>query len=154
METMARRKLAPLDEEQELTLYAHAIDMLEAAGFEHYEISNFARPNRRCRHNQVYWANEAYFGFGMGAARYVNGRRELNTRDLQTYMKRVLAGEAATFQSETLEPEGRAARDLGLAIAPLRWDRSAAFPSPDGVRARCPRGAGAGQARGAWIACG
>ena len=56
-----------LEEEQELALYSHAIDVLEEAGFEHYEISNFALPGRRCRHNQVYWANEAYFGFGMGA---------------------------------------------------------------------------------------
>ena len=62
--------------------------MLEAAGFEHYEISNFARPGQRRRHNEVYWANEAYFGFGMGAARYVKGRRELNTRDLNAYIRR------------------------------------------------------------------
>jgi oxygen-independent coproporphyrinogen-3 oxidase len=109
-------QLHPLDEEQELTLYAFGIDRLEAAGFEHYEISNFARPNHRCRHNQVYWANEAYFGFGMGAARYVNGWRELNIRDLQTYLKRVLAGESATFQSETLEPKERARETLALQL--------------------------------------
>src|SRR5262249_21685159 len=88
-----RGEVCPLDEEKELALYAYGIDTLEAAGFEHYEISSLARPGRRCRHNQVYWANEAYFGFGMGAARYIEGRRELNTRDLRTYMKRVLAGE-------------------------------------------------------------
>ena len=69
-----RGTVLPLDEDQELALYAEAIDTLEAAGFEHYEISSFARPGRRCRHNQVYWANEAYFGFGMGAARYVHCR--------------------------------------------------------------------------------
>src|SRR5579885_3150829 len=73
-----RGAVRPLDEEAELGLYARAIDTLEAAGFEHYELSNFARPGRRCRHNAAYWANWAYFGFGMGAARYVNGRRELN----------------------------------------------------------------------------
>src|SRR5207248_7756694 len=69
-------------------------------------ISNFARPGRRCRHNEVYWANEAYFGFGMGAARYVMGRRELNTRDLRGYVRKALSGEPATFQSE--EQIGRA----------------------------------------------
>src|SRR5262249_45959081 len=103
-------------EEQELALYAHAMDTLQEAGFEHYEISNFARPGRRCRHNQVYWANEAYFGFGMGAARYVNGCRELNTRDLQTYVTRVLAGQSATFQAEVLEPEERARETLALQL--------------------------------------
>jgi oxygen-independent coproporphyrinogen-3 oxidase len=101
-------QVLPLDEEQELALYERAMDVLGAAGFEHYEISNFARPGRRCRHNQVYWANEAYFGLGMGAARYVLGRRELNTRDLRTYLRRALAGEPATFQSEELPSEERA----------------------------------------------
>jgi oxygen-independent coproporphyrinogen-3 oxidase len=111
-----RRELRPLAEEQELALFANAIDTLEAAGFEHYEISNFALPGRRCRHNQVYWANEAYFGFGMGAARYVHGRRELNTRDLHAYLKRVLAGAPATFQSETLGPQERARETMALQL--------------------------------------
>jgi len=105
-----------LEEDQELALYAHGIDTLEAAGFEHYEISSFALPGCRCRHNQVYWANEAYFGFGMGAARYLNGRRELNSRELHTYLRRVLAGEPATFQSEVLEPEERARETLALQL--------------------------------------
>lgn len=111
-----RGDVQPLPEEAELGLYALAIDALEAAGFEHYEISSFARPGRRCRHNQVYWANEAYFGFGMGAARYVGGRRELNTRDLSTYLRRSLAGESVTFQSEVLSPEERARETLALQL--------------------------------------
>ena len=111
-----RGAVQPLDEEAELALYSSRIDMLEAAGFEHYEISNFARPGRRCRHNQVYWANQAYFGFGMGAARYVEGRRELNTRDLHDYIRRVLAGESPTFQSEELPPEERARETMALRL--------------------------------------
>jgi len=111
-----RGAVRPLDEEAELGLYACAIDTLEAAGFEHYELSNFARPGRRCRHNGTYWANRAYFGFGMGAARYVNGRRELNTRDLHTYLRRALAGEPPTFQVEELLPEERARETLALGL--------------------------------------
>lgn len=111
-----RGEVAPLDEEAELAMYSCAIDTLEAAGFEHYEISNFARPGRRSRHNQVYWANEAYFGFGMGAARYVNGRRETNTRDLRTYIRKVLAGEPAVFQSEELPPEERARETMAVQL--------------------------------------
>lgn len=109
-------KVQSLDEDTELTLYATAIDTLSGAGFEHYEISNFARPGRRCRHNQVYWANHAYFGFGMGAARYVNGRRELNTRDLQEYLRRTLSGESAIFQSEELGPEERARETMAVQL--------------------------------------
>jgi oxygen-independent coproporphyrinogen-3 oxidase len=111
-----RGQVRPLDEDAELALYKTAIDTLEAAGFEHYEISNFARPGKRSRHNQVYWANEAYFGFGMGAARYVLGKRELNTRDLNTYLRRTLSGEPATFQSEELEPPERAKETMALQL--------------------------------------
>jgi oxygen-independent coproporphyrinogen-3 oxidase len=111
-----RGEVRPLDEDAELALYAHAIDTLEAAGFEHYEISNFARPGRRSRHNQVYWANEAYFGFGMGAARYVLGRRELNTRDLRGYLRRALSGESAVFQSEELPPAERARETMAVQL--------------------------------------
>ena len=111
-----RGEVRPLDEDAELILYATAIDTLEAAGFEHYEISSFARPGRRCRHNQVYWANEAYFGFGMGAARYVHGRRELNTRDLHRYIRRALSGESVTWQSEKLAPEERARETMAVQL--------------------------------------
>ncbi|MCI0455684.1 MAG: radical SAM family heme chaperone HemW [Gemmataceae bacterium] len=106
----------PLAEEAELALYTTAMDVLEAAGFEHYEISSFARPGWRCRHNQVYWANEAYFGFGMGAARYVEGRRELNVRGLEGYIRRALSGQPAAFQSECLGPEERARETAGLQL--------------------------------------
>lgn len=111
-----RGGLVPLTEDAELDLYKQAIDVLEAAGFEHYEISNFARPRRRSRHNQVYWANHAYFGFGMGAARYVRGKRELNTRDLRAYLKKIAAGEPATFQSEELPPEERVRETMAVQL--------------------------------------
>lgn len=106
----------PLDEETELAMYLHGLDVLEGAGFEHYEISNHARPGKRCRHNEVYWANEAYFGFGLGAARYIEGRRELNARGIQDYIRKTLAGEPATFQSEILGPEERARETLALQL--------------------------------------
>jgi len=111
-----RGDVRPLDEDLELAMYETAIDVLAGAGFEHYEISNFARPGRRCRHNETYWANEAYFGFGMGAARYVMRRRELNTRDLKTYIRRALSGEAATFQAVELEPLERARETMAVQL--------------------------------------
>ncbi|HLN30906.1 MAG TPA: radical SAM family heme chaperone HemW [Gemmataceae bacterium] len=111
-----RGEVKPLDEEAELALYLFAIQLLEDTGFEHYEISNFALPGHRCRHNQVYWANEAYFGFGMGAARYTDFRRELNTRDLHTYIKRALSGEPPTFQTEVLEPIERAKETMAIQL--------------------------------------
>ena len=68
-------------------MYATAIDTLTAAGFEHYEVSNFARPGHRCRHNEAYWSGAGYFAVGPGAARYVNGRREMNHRSTTTYLR-------------------------------------------------------------------
>jgi oxygen-independent coproporphyrinogen-3 oxidase len=103
-----RGRVQPVNEDAELAMYEHSMDRLAAAGFEHYEISNFARPGGRCSHNERYWANEAYFGFGVGAARYVDGARGLNTRDTKSYIRKLLAGESAEFQTETLGPRDRA----------------------------------------------
>jgi oxygen-independent coproporphyrinogen-3 oxidase len=125
-------RLVPLAEEQELALYEMAIDALEAAAFEHYEVSNFARPGRRSRHNQVYWANHAYHGFGLGAARYVDGRREVNTRDLSTYIRRLLAGEPATQQSEKLSPWERARETMAVQLRRAEGIVRAAFAEQTG----------------------
>jgi oxygen-independent coproporphyrinogen-3 oxidase len=99
-----RGEVVPVPEADELAMYELAMDRLPAAGLEQYEVSNFARPGRRCRHNETYWANEAYFGFGVGAARYVDGRRELNKRNTADYVRTVLAGGSPTYQSEVLPP--------------------------------------------------
>lgn len=112
----ARGEVRALDEETELAQYRHGIEMLEAAGFEHYEISNFAKSGCRSRHNQGYWANEPHYGFGMGAAQYIAGRREVNTRDLRTYIRKALAGESTRFQSETLPPPERARETLAMQL--------------------------------------
>jgi oxygen-independent coproporphyrinogen-3 oxidase len=127
-----RGQVRPLDEDAELVMYTQAIDTLEASGFEQYEISSFARPGRRCRHNQVYWANEAYFGFGMGAARYIQGRRELNTRDLQRYMRLCLSGESAIMQSEELGPEERARETMAVQLRRVEGIDRAAFRAQTG----------------------
>ena len=108
--------IRPLPESDELAMYSEAIDRLEGAGFEQYEISSFAKPQGRCRHNQVYWANHAYFGFGMGAARYVRGRRELNTRSLVEYLERVQGGQTAVIQSEELGTWDRAVETLAVQL--------------------------------------
>ncbi|MDR3635071.1 MAG: radical SAM family heme chaperone HemW [Isosphaeraceae bacterium] len=97
-----------VDEEAERAMYAHTIDRLERTGLAMYEISNFARPGHECRHNLVYWANDAYFGVGLGAARYVRGVRSSNTRELPAYLRRIEAGQSATGPTETLDPESRA----------------------------------------------
>jgi oxygen-independent coproporphyrinogen III oxidase len=111
-----RGEVNPVTEDDELAMYETAIDTLTAAGFEHYEISNFARPGCRCRHNERYWANEAYHGFGVGAARYVDGARELNTRNTNDYIRKVLSGDSPTFQSERIEGRERAVETAAIQL--------------------------------------
>jgi oxygen-independent coproporphyrinogen III oxidase len=101
-------ELADVDEELQRDMYALAIDRLSAAGYEQYEVSNFARPGCRSRHNQVYWSGDGYFAYGPGAARYLDGVRETNHRSTTTYLHRVLAGESPTAEREQLSPEARA----------------------------------------------
>ena len=115
----ARREkglLAAAAEELERSMYAAAMDHLAAAGYEQYEISNFALPGFRCRHNEAYWTLQPYFGFGPGAARYVNGRREISHRSVTTWLKRVCAGQSPIAESEQLAPEERAREALVIGL--------------------------------------
>jgi oxygen-independent coproporphyrinogen-3 oxidase len=109
-----------LDEEAERAMFAHTIDRLAGAGLTQYEISNYARPGHESRHNLVYWANDAYFGVGLGAARYIEGVRSSNTRDLMGYLRRVEAGDDPTGPRETLDPEGRARETAVLMLRRTR----------------------------------
>ena len=101
-------QVQPIDEELERAMYAHTIDRLTGLGWMMYEISNFARPGDESRHNLVYWSNDAYYGFGVGAARYIGGVRAVNTRDLKAYLRRIEAGEEAIGPVERLDDEARA----------------------------------------------
>lgn len=66
-------------------MYELAQEILTSAGYEHYEISNYALPGHQCRHNRVYWENRPYYGFGMGAASYVQGGRFTRPRTRREY---------------------------------------------------------------------
>ncbi len=103
-----RGELTEVDDGLQRDMYALAIDRLTSAGYEQYEVSNFARPGCRSRHNQVYWSGDGYFAYGPGAARYIDGVRETNHRSTTTYLNRVLAGDTPVAEREELSPEARA----------------------------------------------
>lgn len=98
----AREPGAFPDNALDAELYAIAIDRLEAAGYEQYEISNFARPGHRCAHNENYWRNGEYLGFGVGAASYRNGERSVHTRDLTAYIGAASTGRPIPGEAERL----------------------------------------------------
>jgi oxygen-independent coproporphyrinogen-3 oxidase len=102
--------------DDEADLYAMAIATLCASGFEHYEISNFARPGRRCSHNENYWRNGPYAGFGVGASSYLDGVRRANTRDYGAYVQAALAGGPIPAEEERLDPRARAGEAAMLAL--------------------------------------
>lgn len=109
---MKKDELSRVAEDTEREMYLAAIDRLSSAGFEHYEISNFAKPRQRSRHNQAYWSGDGYFAAGPGAARYVEGVRETNHRSTTTYLKRVSAGASPVAEREELDDEQRAREQL------------------------------------------
>src|SRR5205807_1285490 len=74
------------DDDVVAELYLLAIDTLDGAGFQQYEISNFARPGEECRHNLRYWRRGEYHGFGAGAHSFIDGRRFANARDVDQYI--------------------------------------------------------------------
>jgi len=116
--------LARLDEDLEAAMYAAAIDTLTAAGLEHYEVSNFARPGHRCRHNEIYWAGGAFTPPARSSP-LVDGRRELNHRSTTTWLRRVLAGQSPVAESEVLPPVDRARELLRLRLAAAGGRRAA-----------------------------
>lgn len=79
-------RILPCDEDLEAAMFDCTIDELSAAGFEHYEISNFARPGRRCRSNVIYWENREYIGIGPSAVSYLDGERTKNVPDVRRYV--------------------------------------------------------------------
>lgn len=100
-----RGELLEVDEELQRQFYIEARQRLSAAGYHHYEVSNFAKPGFECRHNQAYWFGDPYFAVGPGAASFVNGYREVNHRSTTTYISKVLAGESAVAESELVSGE-------------------------------------------------
>ena len=80
-------RLALPPEDETAGLYEEAADLLALQGFEHYEISNFARPGCRSRHNVKYWTDGDYLGFGPSAHSYRGGRRFANAPDLDAWLR-------------------------------------------------------------------
>jgi oxygen-independent coproporphyrinogen-3 oxidase len=80
-------KLNLVEEEIERDMYHYAISSLQSAGYDHYEISNFAKPGFECRHNITYWKQYEYIGVGAGAHSFLGGKRFHNSSGIKLYIK-------------------------------------------------------------------
>ena len=113
----------PLDEEGYRDEFLLAAERLTSAGYEHYEVSNFARPGFASRHNTAYWDGTRYLGLGNGAHSYAHPVRRWNEREWATYRERVLAGVSPEAGREVLDEDAIALERVWLA---LRTSRGAA----------------------------
>jgi oxygen-independent coproporphyrinogen-3 oxidase len=109
-----RTRLAP--DEQVAGAYRQTVEVSGERGLEQYEISNFARPGGRSRHNLKYWTDRTYGGFGLGAHAYVAGRRRSNHRELDRYLRAVGAGEDPLDGEDAWDPGRRLAEALILGL--------------------------------------
>jgi oxygen-independent coproporphyrinogen-3 oxidase len=103
-ESIARGALPAPDPDLAAEMYELAAGALSAAGWVHYEISNWARaPRFQCRHNLGYWRNEAYLGIGAGAHSWFKKRRWANVAAPQAYTAQVLRGERPVAMEEPID---------------------------------------------------
>lgn len=110
--------MSEADEDLEARMYYDCIDYLHDEGYQHYEISNFCRPDYACQHNLIYWQAQEYLGLGAGAVSYRDGQRMMNSPDLKTYLADIEGGQRPAV--EMLETMSVRERFLDSIILGLR----------------------------------
>lgn len=143
-------QLQQVDNAIEQAMFEAAIDRLTAAGYEHYEVSNFARPGHRCRHNEAYWECRPWEAFGPGAARFDGRTRITNHRSTTTWINRVLAGTDCVGDVDAMSAEAAASERLVVGLRRRAGIDRVAFYAASG--SDLDRLAGSAIAR--WIAAG
>ncbi|MHB8680504.1 MAG: radical SAM family heme chaperone HemW [Acidimicrobiales bacterium] len=119
------------DDDVQARRYAVADEVLGAAGYRWYEVSNWAVPGHECRHNRVYWAQGDYRGIGCAAHSHRAGRRFWNVRTPDRYVAAVTAGKSAVAGEEVLTDGQRAFEALALSLRTRAGVPAAALPADD-----------------------
>src|SRR6266851_1965861 len=104
------------DADADAEFFESAMQMLESAGYEHYEISNYARPGYASTHNRGYWAGEDYLGIGPSAYSTIGLRRWQNVPDYRAYLDRLFAGKSVVSSTEKLTLEIKRAEKIALSL--------------------------------------
>jgi len=118
------------DDDDQADKYELVDDVLVAAGLSNYEVSNWAKPGHESRHNQLYWNQDDYRGFGCAAHSHASGRRWWNLRTPDRYIEAVTLAKSVEAASETLDAETRRFEALQLALRTRDGVPAAAF-DPD-----------------------
>ncbi|MDP6930752.1 MAG: radical SAM family heme chaperone HemW [Planctomycetota bacterium] len=109
-------RVVPNSEDVDRAMFLHTRKRTSEAGFEAYEVSNFAGRGGPCRHNDHYWQQGDYVGVGPGAASHHQGVRTTNLKLLEPWMDALGQGQPATAETETLDPRQRAAEAIWLGL--------------------------------------
>ena len=112
----AARKLNLPDEDTEYNMYEATAQILKEYGFEQYEISNYARKGRECRHNVGYWTRQDYLGFGLGASSLYGKERFANTADMKKYLENSKNPEKIREKEPSLTREDEMAEFMFLGL--------------------------------------
>ncbi|MCH7813090.1 MAG: radical SAM family heme chaperone HemW, partial [Planctomycetes bacterium] len=131
-----RGQIKPCDDGFEADAYLAAIERAEGAGFEQYEISNFARPGCRCRQNLLYWRGQPYVGVGPSAAGYTDGRRYRNVANLKQYLDRVEKTGTAVEETESIDGVRLATELIMLGLRLVEGLELAVFERRTGLNPR------------------
>lgn len=134
-----RGLLVQPDEDAQVEMYEEARKRTTAAGFEHYEISNFARPGRESRHNLAYWRAESYAGYGPGAVGFMDGVRYTNWKHPERFTTAVDNGEPVAFERETIDSKTHRTERIMLGLR-LSEGIDADLADPDGLAVVLSRG--------------
>jgi oxygen-independent coproporphyrinogen-3 oxidase len=102
-----RGELRAIDEELTVEMYYALVDAAAAHGYEHYELSNWAKPGYQSRHNLKYWTGDLYWAFGVSAAGYDGQARWSNTRNIHEYLRRVEKGESPVVERIPLDEDDK-----------------------------------------------
>ena len=125
--------LALPDEDTEREMYELTREFLAKKGYIQYEISNYARPGRECRHNIGYWDQTPYLGLGLGASSYKDGVRWKNTPDMAAYLAQADAGQFARADEERLTVEEQMEEFMFLGLRMTRGVSISLFQERFGV---------------------
>jgi oxygen-independent coproporphyrinogen III oxidase len=124
----ARGEIVEGSEDRYAEEFLEAHDAMAAAGFEHYEVSNFALPGKRSRHNSAYWTGAPYAGVGPSAHSFDGSKRRWNVSAYAEWSRRLARSENVTAGEELLSDENRAAEEIYLG---LRTTAGADFAATD-----------------------
>lgn len=127
-------KEPPVDEETDRRMYEMTGILLEGAGYQRYEISNYAKPHRECRHNLKYWQREEYLGIGLGAASFMEHCRFTNEMDMTLYQNMVHDGKCPVSQKEQLSLEDEMSEFMYLGLRCRKGISARQFYNSFGIR--------------------